>query len=127
MSAFPFTPLQEAWLRDLETTRAKQGTRFLHAYGGGWCCLGRAARIVEKPRRAGFVDEWQGSANSLPGDIWRQLGLRGSLGNLAETAFVEDRSYGDLAGMNDAGMTFREIAAHIRANPENVFTNGAAP
>ena len=121
MSNFNYTPDQEAWLQDLEKTRAKQTVGNLHD-PEGWCCLGRACKVLGVPSVqllgwGGTHWSFDGHRQDLPAKAVKTLRLRDDLG-----AFL--RPFGDfktLTEMNDKGLSFKKIAAYIRANPKNVF------
>jgi hypothetical protein len=142
MKNFKYTPDQEAWLRDLETTRAKQGAnRLLNT--SGWCCLGRACKLAGIiPKKVGMKDDTgvytpinKGDENvflfdecrtGLPISVFRNLHLRGDMG-LIEGAenYPELGGHTTLADLNDIlGWTFKQIARWIRKNPSAVFTSG---
>lgn len=125
---YPFTPEQEAWLRDLETTEAPQTRGALHrlAKGSespeGYCCLGRACVVLGIEEREGIgpyakfgeenADTW------LPGEAIKRLHLRTMAGTFVTKVH---EIFDSLTAMNDGGWNFKQIAAYIRANPENVF------
>lgn len=129
---YPFTPEQEAWLRDLETTEEPQATGSLHIIepgpgeSSGFCCLGRACvslGLEETPEGGHFIFNGQSDDTIMPDGAWELLRLRGSGGELDRPAELGNGRpcVQSLYRMNDIGMTFKEIAAYIRANPENVF------
>lgn len=117
---YTFTPEQEAWLRDLETTDEKQAESLLHDTNkGGYCCLGRACIVLDiEEDQFGCFD---GKDDELPDYAASRLRLRSQTGRLAAQFQSRGQYFIDLADMNDKGMSFKEIAAYIRANPENVF------
>lgn len=124
---FVYTELQEAWLHDLEHTRVKQGKGKLHQYEWDrhtYCCLGRACKVLKIPN--------DGTVNIFDGAVFKYLGKDSVL-----PALVQDRLclYHDngsdttetncLAEMNDAGMSFKNIAKAIRATPWRYFHHDA--
>jgi hypothetical protein len=129
---YPYTPEQEAWLRDLETTEEPQAKGALHRVipdrnsPAGYCCLGRACVVlaIEEITEEGLLYSSFGeqAVNAwLPQVAIRKLWLRGSGGELAETFYKGKWAFSQLADMNDAGWSFKRIAAYIRENPWNVF------
>jgi hypothetical protein len=134
MMSFRFNKAQEAWLQDLEKTRAKQGEGYLHDYDG-WCCLGRACKVlsIENTRLIGdWADTWhsafgeQGASGVLPREAMAKLNLYSNFGTIeGAEAFDELDGYGSLTDLNDSGgWSFKAIAKWIRAHPEEVFNNG---
>lgn len=125
-----FTELQEKWLKDLETTGAKQCKEYLHS-DSGYCCLGRACEVVDPSgwEVSGFgFFEYKRHDKSLPLATWKQLNLRDSTGGFAfSVATPYGQAYG-LANLNDeCGYTFKQIAAIMRKYPWLVFTNFEIP
>ena len=127
MSNFNYTPDQEAWLQDLEKTRAKQTEGYLHN-SEGWCCLGRACKVLDIDTNRHVpttqVTEWSnkfwefdGEGQELPPKAVKALRLRDNTG----TFLRQYNGYRGLTYMNDNGWSFKRIAAYIRANPKNVF------
>ena len=125
MKKFRYTKLQKEWLHDLKTTRAKQGEGFLHA-SNGWCCLGRALHVMGvKPdsREDGFC-YFAKHSGSMPDKQWDAMKLRDACGLANRSFFIDGAGFASLAEANDAGCTFKQIAAAIEAAPSNFFTNG---
>jgi hypothetical protein len=125
---YPFNDDQEAWLRDLETTEEPQTMGYLHRIAQtdsapiGFCCLGRACVTLGIPGKDDHtMTAYDGSYSLLPQSGVDRLRLRGDAGEMARAAIINDRDLVALTGMNDVGMSFKEIAAYIRANPWNVF------
>lgn len=128
---YPFTPEQEAWLHDLETTEEPQTKGFLHVlvpgkvgFTSGYCCLGRACIVLgadEHESDDGLGYFW-GESVALPGSLTNRLRLRGVCGEFAQVVVDHrERECANLAELNDNDWSFKEIAAYIRANPWNVF------
>jgi hypothetical protein len=116
---YPFTPEQEAWLRDLETTEEPQTKRYLHLFSehddfsetlsAGYCCLGRACVVLGATEcKNGPIGLFDGNSGRLSNPLMHRLRLRG-------------RGQSMLISLNDRGKSFKQIAAYIRANPHNVF------
>ncbi len=115
------TEAQEAWLKALESGRFKQGVGRLKT-GDYYCCLGVACEIqpdVEYDEVRGYGKDSDRNTQVLPEFVRERLGLRGCDGSISGS----DKLYGFsmLASANDAGVSFEQIAAYIRINPENVF------
>lgn len=145
MKPYPFTPEQLAWLLKLETTDQPQTRGALRrvvrievkavdgieVFPAGWCCLGIGAETLQLKEYPCAIDHdvssFSGSSTQLL--AYRRLHLRGASGELL--AQVQNPKGGEwastLAELNDdLRWTFPEIAAYIRANPWNVFTDPAA-
>ena len=128
---YKFTPEQEAWLRDLETTEEPQTKGYLHriipaqGYDAGYCCLGRACVVLEVEESfLGEIGFFNGRDNVLTNATVTKLGLRDECGSFDESVDGSENfedGYDSLVEMNDDGKTFKEIASYIRDNPENVF------
>ena len=123
---YPYNADQEAWLRDLETTEEPQVKEYLHISGGrslkaGFCCLGRAC-VVLGVKTTGKNDDlfvaYDGCDQVLTDPTIDRLLLRGTNGDFRDR-WANGNSC--LTDLNDRGMSFKEIAAYIRANPWNVF------
>ena len=120
-------PVQERWVQFLEQHPDLQGTSRLGYIvrdgenlcdGTKMCCLG-AALFTLYPYKVGSLDDY-GYKLSLE-TTYKILGLNNPRGSL-KVSFTEGRMhFYSLAEMNDKGFTWPEIAAYIRANPENVF------
>lgn len=122
-----FTLEQEAWLLDLETTDACQGKLRLRSKGDCFCCLGRACVVLGIEARTQDSMYYYGSSDSVLKD-YRRLHLRSEFGSLREPYTRNRRVYASLIDMNDSGeYDFKAIAAFIRANPWQVFTNFERP
>jgi len=121
---FQFTEIQEKWLQALESGEYQQGHKWLR-HDGCYCCLGVACEVMGFEydlANASFKNGSRRMSWQLDKDVAASLGLRTQLGQLTEG--VRGPSGGlffNLASLNDNGMPFTEIAAYIRANPENVF------
>lgn len=132
-------PIQEQWLKNLEEhperqTGGRLGCRFnTNDYQA--CCLGEY--LITYKKYHGFSDDdiwsgeqlWDGDSH---GDVsleehWSILGLYTSEGCFQKGGYyhkidaVNGHSYMSLAEMNDSGITWPEIARHIRENPDLVF------
>jgi hypothetical protein len=117
---------QEKWLQALESGDYKQGMGNLHVvlgYGELFCCLGVAcvvSGIKGDPLGEGRTGaySYDGCISYAPSSVVKALGLHDEYGAIMPASAVAG-SY--LAGMNDEGKSFAEIAAFIRANPSRVF------
>lgn len=133
-ASFELGPLQKMWLESLEKHPERQGRKVLGEGNSTHykaCCLGELliceARLQGKPLP--FSEDnvlYDGNSFYLY-DSYKRLGLRSKEGALKEHAGFFFRGGKEiclhsLARMNDHGYTWPEIAAYIRANPENVFT-----
>lgn len=116
MARNKFTKLQEAWLHDLETTKAKQGTGYLRSRVG-WCCLGRACKVMGMKGIRKFPGEYEkpyfefnGNITTLNSETMDVLNLNAS-------------GMGYLIALNDAMKPFKQIAAIMRQSPQDFFFN----
>lgn len=149
MTTFTLTPLQEKWLKRLEQFPERQLQKSLgiidfktKEYRA--CCLGEAlVCILEEEGKSisdifnknGILYDFNDRLNQTDSYIdfhYSQLGLISPQGHLNQIAKINGDNYQTLAGMNDgvkdldgyqlaSDLTWPEIAAYIRANPENVF------
>jgi hypothetical protein len=121
-------PLQEKWVETLEKYPEKQGRHLLGKIQEDGtiklCCLGQGllCLLESKGQSPLFKDNVlyniQGSCYSLDYATTNSLGLYDYKGCIMSLTL--DR-YTSLASANDGGVTWPEIAAFIRANPEAVF------
>ena len=129
---FPYTPEQLAWLDDLETTEAAQGKGYLHK-DDAFCCLGRACVVLGVPAEYGrFIRDgvvrYDGLVSAMSDSIQEILQLRDELGSFKQVVMVKYEASKSLVELNDGlSYTFKQIAAFIRSDPTNVFTNLDAP
>ena len=115
--SYKFNKLQEAWLKDLETTRAKQGPGYLHSTSG-WCCLGRAcyvAGLEGKETSYGLYEFGpEKFFSGLPYSLRVKLKLKTTYGDPKDIDMFKG-----LYILNDDGYSFKEIAKILRENPED--------
>lgn len=146
--AFEFGPIQTAWLEALESGKYKQGQGCLRSQAEitsndgaktqlAYCCLGVLCEVAGLPwqeRKAdsspdiytGYVFQGEASNGYLPTKYAETVGLSGPKGAFKQKAQVAGGYGYSLAELNDAlALPFAEIAAYIRAQPENVFTHAA--
>jgi hypothetical protein len=130
------TPNQEAWLQALESDEFTK-TKGALERKGSFCCLGVGCIVAERHGvRVQRHSEEQLSLygmkeNPLIGgnldhqsEVRKWLGLRTSTGD----EYLGTAPTGTaLTAMNDKGMTFKEIAQIIRANPEAYFNADTEP
>lgn len=118
--AYELSELQEKWLQALESGEYGQCEAVLHD-GAGYCVLGVACEVVGlKKRKRGRQYYYSNRTASAPNSVVSKLRLWGSSGECVD-AFYAGFPHIELSSANDAGMPFPEIAAAIRANPENFF------
>lgn len=123
---FKYTKEQEAWLKDLETPRTKQGTAALHTIDEegkhAYCCLGRACVVLRKLGYAIDKKKWEGMFGVR---IMSYDGLSGFLtSRLRKVLHIRKSGQRLLSILNDDGTTFKEIAAEIRKHPRKYFYKG---
>ena len=98
--------LKEQWVAALRSGEYKQGTGVLYnPIDDTYCCLGVLAKICSMP----LTTEWKDQIEFIPAPITKIL------------EYVEEnivtRASGDLAVMNDSGLsTFNNIADYIETN-----------
>ena len=118
-------PLQTIWVEDFESGKYPQGAGRLKSDDGKYCCLGVAKEVIPC---------WTGSEYFL--DEYSVLRLHSYSGKLLKPLIKGGFRFQNLVEMNDGegglwetehaptkvSFTFAEIAAYIRANPENFFS-----
>ena len=60
----------------------------------------------------------------MPDKQWAAMKLRDGGGLAKRPFFIDELRFTSLAGANDTGCTFKQIAAAVESNPSNFFTNG---
>lgn len=119
------TPNQEAWLKALESDEFTQ-TQGALQNSKGYCCLGVGCVLAGRAGVALFANKPHlDQGFLLGGNLTNHESVQEWLGLLDPCGVPKDNSEQNrLTYMNDAGVSFKEIAAKIRANPEAYF---AAP
>lgn len=119
------------WVKALRSGKYQQGTGALCNVQEGepdlFCCLGVACDLYQKENGDLKVEQttwkpgqrtYDGRTGSLPEKVEEWLGLADG-----------DGSYKDgdtsLASYNDAGKTFKQIAAIIEREPKGLFATGS--
>lgn len=129
-------PIQTQWLVDLRAHPERQTSNCLGKRinekdnNFKFCCLGQLELTACAIQ--GRIAEWNsvGSLISSCGSVnscrllvnFKDYALRSSAGLFKEKVVMNNRRHNSLAGMNDNGVKWPQIAAYIEANPENVFT-----
>lgn len=118
-------PNQLKWVRDLETTKARQTTGVLHN-SQGYCCLGRACVVMgvkgvgEGPKGSRQYS-YKEAITCLPDPVKMKLAMRDDCGCPLDIA-----KFSALSVLNDdKKYTFKEIAKVLRKNPEQYFVKPA--
>lgn len=119
MTRNEFTPEQETWLKALESGCYRQCQQILHVRHSdatdAYCCLGVAVEVL-------------GLQEASDCDLeatYEQLCLLTPAGEMRRP---KESGAATLIGLNDGlSWSFKDIAAFIRANPWQVFTNFDAP
>ena len=127
--------IREAWLQELEEYPERQieghlGSKFPDGTEK-YCCLGQLCKITISEEnteyKTGYSSEqdiyFKGHSLVLPVEVVNLVGLRSVGGDLKTPFSVKGKFYTSLSAMNDDAFTWPEIAAYIRANPENVFVD----
>lgn len=124
MSEYEFTPKQLQWLEALESGKYKQGKKKLYVIKGDdtkcHCCLGVAMELFHPNAREMKLDSSYpcfSKGYGVSNKVQKLLKLRSPEGHANDSRFLS------LTVMNDRGATFKEIAEHIRKNPEEYFAN----
>jgi hypothetical protein len=114
MSEFKLTELQEKWLAALESGEYKQGIGCLGTPESGLCCLGVLCVVAGINFDDGaFFPSYEVRDAAL---------LRSNTGETSKRFMLHGVECNSLPDANDnAKASFAEIAAAIRANPENFF------
>ena len=97
------------WVEALRSGKYAQTKRQL-AYGESYCCLGVACELAID---SGIISSYESTDNGLPEEVQNALGLRFSIGVYGKNT--------SLAGINDKGATFNEIADIIESEPGGLF------
>lgn len=137
--SFEFGPVQTEWLETLEKhpeyqARGTLGTVDEETHAT--CCLGELLLVacsvngilppIDTFNFNRVTDYRDGDITledlGVLSNSWKGLGLRSRTGELSKSVRRNNRNYDSLAEMNDGPFTWLEIAAYVRANPENVFT-----
>ena len=103
-------PLQQQWVAALLSGKYKQGFKAL--YYNGYCCLGAADKELHLK---------EGNDLYLA-DTYPELGLRSTDGTFELPISVYGKEYFSLASMNDARLSFQDIALIIQNNWHLIFT-----
>ena len=116
-------PNQTRWLEALEAGTYKQGKRRLRNINDEYCCLGVAAELFkqQEPTADEVCYAYCGHTGLAPQYTIEALALRGDFGEFLGSLLFGDQAYNNLANLNDNGMSFKELAQHIRAAPERFF------
>ncbi len=117
-SEYVFNEAQEAWLKALESGEYRQCRKSM-THGGAYCCLAVACEVLNLPKdkHGDFID----ANGTAPVAAIEAMRLRSDIGSFYFEAPIGQVSASSLAGANDDGATFSEIAAFIRSNPTAVF------
>lgn len=132
--AYELNQAQRNWIAALRSGDYKQAIGLLHDHETGcMCCLGVACNIhsgLEPEPGTGHYSHrvfYGGDSVAAPAPLVEALKLRDELGWIdVDQLSSETRGWlggqSNLAGLNDVGVPFTEIADFIEANPEAVFT-----
>jgi len=121
-------PIQTRWVESLEAHPERQGKgrlgiRDLATGEYRACCLGEGGLIAGVCKWDGeYIKTISNSPFYLSEEAYAALGLRNQLGAFISGPHeVGSVTVNSLADANDEGATWSEIAAFIRANPEEIF------
>ena len=126
MAEFKFTEEQETWLKALESGKYEQLVGALHD-GTAYCCLGIACELsnlddwIKEEPDDDYMSYLTDEAG-LPDAVQKLYRLRSFLGDP-----LDKQHFQCLSSLNDQGKDFKKIAAHLRAHPEQYFTNNEDP
>lgn len=116
---FTFGPIQKKWLQSLEQHPERQMKKKLGIkFSDGTCqacCLGELgliAGVCEWDERGVLTTTGAHHRENTLSEVYDRVGLRDAVGSGSDL-----RTY-SLANLNDRRMTWPEIAAEVRANPE---------
>lgn len=114
------TELQEKWLQALESGEYQQGQINLRSVDNKFCCLGVGCEVIGLTARLTHDDYlYDDKVSVAPQALIKALNLHDEYGRIPGAKISHEHS--SLTKMNDNGMSFKDIAAFIRANPELVF------
>lgn len=101
----------KAWVKDLRTTKDKQGFKTLKDADGNTCSLGRACELAIK---AGVIKSYEPTDFRVPHAVRQWLGLVDSKGSCLNASSI--------AYLNDCQkLSFAEIADWIESEPAGLF------
>jgi len=109
------------WVKGLRSGLYTQGKQVLLTLEGDFCCLGVACHMLgEVPEMVQFCYAFEGATELIPDSIRHELGLLSPRGQRRDhmPIVIGETRYSNLAGANDAGCTFAQIADYIEANWE---------
>lgn len=109
--------LKERWIEALESGKYEQGRNVLRDKDNKFCCLGVLCDVMKPNGWVMGINDYywhSGILNRLPVEIQNVTGLS-DLGHFQHPVLLEDNTeWVTLAGLNDHGMPFKEIAQVIR-------------
>lgn len=114
--------IAEKWIKALRSGEYEQGQGCL-SEGGKYCCLGVLCEILNVPKT---IDEgtmtarYSGYTLGLPVEVRELSGISSLDGVLPRQYVVGFEVVQTLAGLNDIGMSFNEIADIIEKEWENL-------
>lgn len=120
---------RKAWVTALRSGEYKQATNALEDQNGGMCCLGVLAKIAGCSRAVDDMGiSYDGMRIVAPGRAMEWVGLSTAKGRLHDRIDFERPSGSEfgavsLAGLNDFGATFAEIADIIESEPKGLFAS----
>jgi hypothetical protein len=113
------TEPQKKWVNALRSGKYEQYKGAL-TKDGKYCCLGVACEISSIELDPGWKIAETLAYEGKP--VREELGLKNSTGTFDGVEFdLGGCTYNDLASLNDAGLTFNQIADFIESNPERIF------
>ena len=118
--------IREEWLQALESGAYKQTKDHLKK-DNGFCCLGIACEVSKKELNLKIEEDdvklgiiyYSGRSSTLPVRVIKYFGFRDDIGKF--DSMID--GYSSLAEMNDEGLSFKEIAKHVRGNVDKVFVD----
>lgn len=124
MAKFKLGPLQKEWVKMLRKHKDHQiDSKLGEIENGEWkaCCLGLACMILNKKKKITTLFQ-EGTLKDLENvsflASFKRFRLRDDNGSFKETIDGHD----SLVEMNDAGVSWEEIANVIEKNPDLIFT-----
>ena len=120
--------LQQMWVDSLRKHPERQTANFL---GKGnpkdylACCLGEALLCIYRSRKKklpffnSFIID---ISNTKLLESYLEIGLHNSLGSFLHLIKYKEKHYESLAGLNDSGVSWIEIADIIEKEKDNLFT-----
>ena len=109
----PKLPGRDKWTAELRSGRRKQGHGKLQLFNGEQCCLGV---LCDLQGRLGVYEQCNAGGLSTNNPLYSHLSAEGVFPSTVYVITTNNNfKHSNLAGLNDAGLTFLQIADIIEA------------